>query len=362
MKPGTLLHGFWPTTSTPTDLKLKASGANGLWIEISEHRQSLMPLYNRYSETATSLPLSELATSSSPAAKNELDRLAWSAFIVLKSGYYLSEHVFSPNPETQPPIHPLGSQTGLPWTSDDADLSSAAVVTLASSTKTARGFVSALQKRPKNAGPLGLLQVTSSVKSILEGSKAAESPFPSKAVEYSQIDSQEVVEWLKSFNASKIVIFNFGAGSEALERIQAVAKNDPALQSVKVVVILIGSEQKVSHHPAGTQFSMSTQLTIFQFLSPEEAKVAREALAGSSNILYNTSGIEDSLIQSIGLGPFFEKSNSLTKQMLDNRHNLPGKLVWGRGVSGATGIEGAWERLSQAQVDADEYLVYQVQQ
>ena len=48
--------------------------------------------------------------------------------------------------------------------------------------------------------------------------------------------------------------------------------------------------------------------------------------------------------------------------MLDNRHNLPGKLVWGRGVSGATGIEGAWERLSQAQVDADEYLVYQVQQ
>lgn len=247
LKPGTLLHGFWPTTSTPTDLKLKASGVNGLWIEISEHRQSLMPLYNRYSETPTSLPLSELAASSSPAAKDELDRLAWSAFIVLKSGYYLSEHVFSPNPETQPPIHPLGSQIGLPWTSEDADLSSAAVVTLASSTKTARGFVSALQKRPKNAGPLGLLQVTSSVKSV-GGSNAVESPFPSKAVEYSQIDSQEVVEWLKSFNASKIAIFNFGAGSEVLERVQAVAKNDPALQSVNVVVVLIGSEQKVRWH------------------------------------------------------------------------------------------------------------------
>lgn len=86
------------------------------------------------------------------------------------------------------------------------------------------------------------------MKSVSEGSNAVESPFPSKAVEYSQIDSQEVVEWLKSFKASKIVIFNFGAGPEALERIQAVAKNDPALHSAKVVVILIGSEQKVRWH------------------------------------------------------------------------------------------------------------------
>ena len=116
---GTLLYGFWPTSSTPTDLKLKRGSPEGHWIETSDHRQQLMPLYNRYTTTATTTPISELTTTLKPlsdSARDELDRMTWTAlFIGGVAGFVLSEYVFSSNP-TQPPIHPLGNQAGLQWT------------------------------------------------------------------------------------------------------------------------------------------------------------------------------------------------------------------------------------------------------
>lgn len=80
-------------------------------------------------------------------------------------------------------------------------------------------------------------------------------------------------------------------------------------------------------------------------------------------VQYNTSGIEDSLIEAMGIGPFFETLDVKGKQLLDDRQQwLPGvEIVWGRGVFGTSGIEGAWDRLCQGQVGAEEALVYQVQ-
>ncbi|KAJ5183783.1 hypothetical protein N7492_001399 [Penicillium capsulatum] len=343
LAPGTLLYGFWPTSAAPADLKLEASYLDGHWTEISEHRKSLMPLYNRYKQTSVSQPVSTLSRSPSSEAQAELEHLAWSAVLIWKSGYFLSEHVFPPYPEKQTPIHPLGHQPGLSWTTDDGDISSAAVISLAASTKTARSLAYFLERRPSGSGPLGFLQVTSSVASLSEASQKADPPFPSKSVEYSQIDSHGTVAWLKNINPYKIVVIDFGARSNTLKRLLEAIKDEASLQPAQVVIVHVGSEQKV--------------------ITPEETLANRKAMTELGKIQYNTSGIEDSLLQTMGMGAFYETLDAKGKQMRDDRQQWLAdiKIVWGRGVSGTGGIEGAWDRLCQGQVGSNEALVYHVQ-
>ncbi|KAJ5371763.1 Protein of unknown function DUF2855 [Penicillium concentricum] len=342
---GTLLYGFWPTTSTPTDLKLKRGSPEGHWIEASDHRQQLMPLYNRYTVTPTSTPISALTTAPNPlsdSAQDELDRMAWTAlFIGGSAGYILSEYVFSPYP-SQPPIHPLGNQAGLQWTLSDGDLSSAVVVNLAASTNTARVFSYYLSQKPHASAPLGLLQVTSGVSRIAEAGRNLAS-VPSKAVRYQDITSDETADWLASRKAKKIVIVDFGGRANALEDTLSLIKNHAELQSCKVVIVNVGNEQKV--------YSM------------EEIIAGREATEKLGKVQYNTSGVQDTILGSIDPEAYFATKGAQWERWLDERHlSVPGKqIVFGRGVSGADGVEGGWDRLCDGQVGADEGLVYKIQ-
>ncbi|KAJ5520930.1 hypothetical protein N7463_001383 [Penicillium fimorum] len=342
---GTLLFGFWPTTSTPTDLKLKRGSPEGHWIETSDHRQQLMPLYNRYTVTPSSTPISDLTIALNPqsdSAQDELDRMAWTAlFIGGVAGYVLSEYVFSSDPN-QPPIHPLGNQAGLPWTLSDGDLSSAIVVNLAASTNTARVFSYYLSRKPDGSAPLGLLQVTSGVSRIAESGRNLAS-VPSKAVGYVDIKSEENAEWLASRKAEKIVIVDFGGRPNALEDTLSLIKNHAELQSCKVVIVQVGNEQKV--------YSM------------EEMIAGREATAKLGKVQYNTSGVQDTILDSVDLEAYFKTRTTQWERWLDERHlSVPGKqIVFGRGVSGANGVEGGWERLCHGQVGGDEGLVYKIQ-
>ncbi|KAJ5153766.1 Protein of unknown function DUF2855 [Penicillium coprophilum] len=342
---GTLLYGFWPTTSTPTDLKLKRGSPEGHWIETSDHRQKLMPLYNRYTVAQTSTPISDLTTALNPlsdSAQEKLDRMAWNAlFLGGVAGYVLSEYVFSSNPD-QPPIHPLGNQAG-EWTLSDGDLSSAVVVNLAASTNTARVFSYYLSRKPDASAPLGLLQITSGVSRIAEASRNIASSVPSKAVGYGDIKSEENAEWLASCKAEKIVIVDFGGRANALEDTLSLIKNHAELQSCKVVIVQVGNEQKV--------YSM------------EEMIAGREASAKLGKVQYNTSGVQDTILETVDLEAYFATRNEQWEKWLDERHlSVPGKqIVFGRGVEGADGIEGGWERLCHGQVGGDEGLVYKMQ-
>ncbi|KAJ5209984.1 Protein of unknown function DUF2855 [Penicillium cf. griseofulvum] len=343
---GTLLFGFWPTTSTPTDLKFKRGSPEGHWIETSDHRQQLMPLYNRYTVAPTLTPTSELALALnhlSASAQDELDRMAWTAlFIGGLAGYILSEYVFSSNPN-QPPIHPLGNQAGLQWTLSDGDLSSAVVVNLAASTNTARVFSYYLSRKPDSSAPLGLLHVTSAVSRIAEADRNLATSVPSKAVGYENIVSEETAEWLASCKAEKIVIINFGGRGNALENTLSLIKNHVELQSCKVVIVQVGNEQKV--------YSM------------EEIIAGAEATAKLGKVQYNTSSVQDTILESGDAEAYLATRNAEWEKWLDNRHlSVPGKqVVFGRGVSGADGVEGGWERLCHGQVGADEGLVYKMQ-
>ncbi|KAJ5462429.1 hypothetical protein N7530_010634 [Penicillium desertorum] len=342
---GTLLYGFWPTASAPTDLKLKRGSPEGHWIETSDHRQQLMPLYNRYTVIPTLNPISELTALNplSDSARDELDRMAWTTlFLGGVAGFVLSEYVFSSNP-SQPPIHPLGNQPGLHWTLSDGDLSSAVVVNLAASTKTARVFSYYLSRKSGSSAPLGLLQVTSAVSRIKEADRNLPSSVPSNVIGYGDIGSKESAKWLAGCKASKIVIVDFGGRGNALDDTLSLIKNHAELQSCKVVIVKVGNEQKV--------------------YSIEELIAGRAAMEELGKVQFNTSGVQDTILESVGPEAYFATRGAQWEKWLDDRHlSVPGmQIVFGSGVSGADGVEGGWDRLCHGQVRAEEGLVYKMQ-
>ncbi|CAI7665223.1 unnamed protein product [Penicillium viridicatum] len=283
--------------------------------------------------TTTLKPLSD-------SARDELDRMAWTAlFIGGIAGIVLSEYVFSSNP-TQPPIHPLGNQAGLQWTLSDGVLSSAVVVNLAASTKTARVFSYYLSRKPGSSAPLGLLQVTSAVSRIQEADRNLSTSVPSKVVAYGDVDSKESAEWLASCRPEKIVIVDFGGRGNALKDTLSLIKNTPEVTTCKVVIVQVGSEQKV--------------------YSTEEIIAGRAAIAELGKVQYNTSGVQDTILETVGPEAYFATRDAQWEKWLDERHlSEPGmKIVFGSGVSGTDGVEGGWERLCHGQVGAEEGLVY----
>ena len=79
-------------------------------------------------------------------------------------------------------------------------------------------------------------------------------------------------------------------------------------------------------------------------------------------IQYNTSGVQGTVMQSIGAEFYFSTLDSLWDQWLRDRPlSMPDlRLDWGHGISGAGGIEGGWTRLCQGRVGAEEGLVYRM--
>lgn len=47
--PGSLLWGFWPVSTHPVILRLKATSPENHWLECSDHRKNIISFYQRYS-------------------------------------------------------------------------------------------------------------------------------------------------------------------------------------------------------------------------------------------------------------------------------------------------------------------------
>ncbi|KFY61870.1 hypothetical protein V496_04829 [Pseudogymnoascus sp. VKM F-4515 (FW-2607)] len=331
---GAVLWGYWPTSTASTDLKLQATEPKGHWIEISDHRQKLMHIYNRYIEVSKS----SVSLSSPGFGTEELEDMAWNALFrgVWEGAYLLSQHVFSPSPQTQSPIHPLG--VAIKWTAADADLSSAMLISLSASSKTARSFAYHLSNRPASAGPLGLLQVTSSPLPISVAAENLQPPYPTRTIAYSEIC--ETLEWMAGLKAFKIVIVDFGARDNILDQLVESMKNHPVLRSCTLAIIQVGSQQKI--------------------YTDEDVLATKEEMSRFGKVQYNTSGVQDTVMQLNGAATYFDTVTQLWDQWLRNRHrSIPDmRIVWGKGISGADGIEGGWQRLCQGLVDGGEGLVY----
>lgn len=249
---GKLLWGFWPTASYPVSLRLQASGLKSSWTEISESRQCLMTIYNVYSEEGR-IDLPDLVLGakswndlSSLVDEDTLQSLAWTSIFrpTWQTGYFLSRHTFTSDPTSRPQIHPLG--VNLPWSTADADLSAAVIISLSASSKTGRSFAYHLLKRNgEKEGPVGFLQVSQTPEVLGLVPVKVGTDIPTKAMRYDQFG--ESVDWIYGLKPQRIVIVDFGARAGTLAQLTKSFEAHSALKEVRTTIIQVGSEQKVGN-------------------------------------------------------------------------------------------------------------------
>ncbi|KAL3471151.1 hypothetical protein BJX99DRAFT_238024 [Aspergillus californicus] len=326
IQPGTVFFGFWPTSNHAVDLQLKAVEPAGHWVDVSRERETLMSLYNRYIVYDTK--------------GKDIAEFAWEAAVrpIWVAGYVLSEYVFTSDPARHPVVYPLGGTEG--WTVEDADLSKAVFVSLAASTKTGRATAYNLFSRAAGAGPLGLLEVTSSPDSLAEAAEKLGWKIPAKALSYEDIEQSG--EWLAGIEAERIVIADFGAREGALDKLLDSIKGRGKHQSSQITIFRIGYEQKV--------------------YTPQDIQSKQDSGKAAKTVLVNTSPILETILQLVDPKVYFEEFHLRWNQWLADRESAAPdlRLVVGEGVLGANGIEGGWHALCESSVRPADALVYRM--
>lgn len=312
-----LIFGLWPLSSLPVDLQLKPASLSGHWWETSEHRQKMMPLYNRY--MVDSRKPTSLADEQDPQTID----LGWEAAtrVLWSCGHLLNCFVF-PGDSNIKPIHPFSND--LPWSRADADLSSTLLISLSASTKTGLSVADQfIHNRPTTVGPIGLLAVASKPDNTalcLDGS-----PFPTKAVTYSQAGGTDSNSWVQKLieaeNPSRSLIVDFGGRGDSVKRTHEMLTD----LGLPVTTLAVGSQPKV--------------------LTAEELANSRAEFERLHKIQSNASLQRSSAMAQIGEEKYFtdmfEEWGKFRK-----RGGFPGmRLMWSDGVKGQNGIEGAWKRL-----------------
>lgn len=299
---GELIWGMLPTSSLPVDLKLTATIPNGHWIEDSEHRKTLMNLYQRYIIPDPKARVVSLRST-------EWNLMAMEAIMLVRlSGYMINANVFG-----RDPIHPLGFGE---WTKKDADLSSAVVIALSGSGKTSRAFIHGLTTdRESDQGPLGLLSITSLANFDPKAS------FTTKSVSYEQSTSKETMDWVSDRKPTKIVVVDFGGRGNSLYDLL------DALETINCEVVVIG---------VGGSADMNTP--------GEVGEWAEKTMSLKNRVQMNTSGIRDTAIEKYGAEAHFKDVERTWQSFLQSPLMSDLKVEIGEGVAGENGFEGGWTK------------------
>jgi hypothetical protein len=317
IKPETLIFGLWPLSTLPVDLQLTPAKLPGHWWETSEHRQKMMPLYNRYMVDGRKPTF--LADEQDPQTID----LGWEAAtrVLWSCGHLLNCFVFPGNSGIKP-VHPLVEQ--LPWSQEDADLSTTLLISLSASTKTGLSVADQfIHNRPSAVGPVGFLAVASKADKTALGLDGA--PFPKKAVTYAQASEADTKTWVQSLmeteKLTRALIMDFGGRGESLKRIHDMLTG----LDLSVTTLAVGSEPKL--------------------YTPQQLAESRAEFERLKKVQSNASGQRSSAMAQIGEDRYF-------KEMFEEwgkfrgRGGFPGMVLkWGDGMVGKDGIEGAWKRL-----------------
>ncbi|OHF03174.1 hypothetical protein CORC01_01558 [Colletotrichum orchidophilum] len=317
-----LLFGYWPTSSHPVDLSLVPSEPKGHFCEVSEHRQGLGSIYNRYNLVEESAQPEEYR--------------AWFANVspIWNAGYVMNRFTFATDFK---PVHPLGEGAG-EWTGKDADLSSAVVVNLSASSRTGRSFSWNLARdRTSGSGPLALLQATSAPESLTPGPNAA---FEVKTVNYDSLTSNDTIDWIVRLKPKRVVVADFGGPPKVMEEFhEAIRSILP--ESTVFTNILVGGEPKLQ--------------------TPEQALKSAAMWKKWGLIQLNTTGVVDAGIAIEGAGKYFEGAESTFRRSLEEGIVEDLELIWGSGVGGTNGIEKAWEEIVQGTLSPRRAWVYRLE-
>lgn len=290
-----------------------------------------MNLYSRYIEL------------SKDNAQSDNDK-AWTAVLkpVWECGHQLNRYVFPGQGESKhlSPLHPLG--LGHKWTAEDADLTSAIVVSLSASTKTGRGFAWQLRRNRnvQSKGPLGFVQATSFPATLqdAEESKA----LPTRTISYETLMESDTIKWIASFDPKRIVIVDFGAAINVVERFKSSIECSHLFHSEAPAVTLIGVGAEA------------------RILSEEEAKERMVSGQAMGKVQYNTSGIRDRGSEAEGAEAVFQTLDECFQRWIDEKGMGALELSWGEGVQGPSGVEGAWGDMCGGKMSINKAMVFRI--
>lgn len=320
---GVLLWGYWPTHDLPVDLRLVPADAAGQWIENSESRKRLMNLYQRYLVPNPKARMESL----DPA---EIEKIGWETALrpVWEAGHLLNAAIFG-----SPPIHPSASAK---WDEEDADLSSAVVVSLSASGKTARGFTDGLvNNRSSLSQPLGLLAITSTQNKSL----IPKASFPTSTVSYDDMTSSETLNWIARQKPEKIIVVDFGGRGDSLVRLLQALEKD--FSQADTVIIGVGGNVQIS--------------------TPQElGQWAQTNMALANRVQMNTSDIRDAAMERDGANAYFEDLTKAWHKFLKSKSTSDLKLEIGAGLAGSNGFEAGWTRLCGGNVSGNVALAYKI--
>ena len=321
---GSSLFGFWPTSSYPIDLKLEVWQAPGHWSEVSEHRRQNMTVYNRYIQVK--------------GQPSDQDRGILAGVQTVWQCAYLLNAVTFPFRKDGIPIHPLGF--GHEWSTQDADLSKAVVISLSAASKTARSLAWNFARNREFAtnGPLGLLQATSNTVNL---ATLPDSSLKTHNSPYNDLTGPETLAWISNLKPSRFVIIDFGAADSVLRGLSTTLSEH--FPNTKITNFAVGSESKV--------------------YTPEETKTSAASKEQLSKIQVNTSSLRDRAIEAEeSAAKWFTDMEDAWSRCISEGGMGDIELLWRKGVSGANGIEGMWQDVCNGRVRGDQCLVVKVQE
>lgn len=335
---GSLLWGFWPTSSHSFDLSLSSfpssDGQPGTHFrETSPHREKLMALYNRYILVSPSTQSVE-GLDGEQAAETVLSRPVFECGVLLER--YTLHHARYVHPLGLPTGAPAGTIPGVPaWTAEDADFRKAVVISLSAGTKTARAFAYMLARERQERGeleeegPRGLVQVTSVPETLANLGDGEKTGLKVKNVGYSDEELKQVVEWVRELQKEKeverVMMVDFGAAEEVTELLAKAFKQDEQGKKLEVLVLAVGNESKV--------------------YSPEDIQARMASGQAIGKVQFNTSGVRDRAAEVEGATAYFDGVDEAWKRCYAEKGLGEVRFERYRGVEGANGIEGAWEAL-----------------
>ena len=294
-----------------------------------------MQLYNRYI-------LSEDALSSAKRVES-----AWAAGVrsIWECGYVLNRFNF-PHMAEDPLIHPM-PELGLAWSPEQGDLSSAVVICLGAGGKTSKSFVQQLAtNRTAGTGPVELLEVSSTTGSIVPVLKPE---FAHRTVEYKDALSPDILSWIKSAKARRIVIIDMGSRDNVVEKMSNHLQRE--LPDKRLDIVFVGGEMKVYN---------------------SDDFEARMAQRKKLNVVpMNTSGVRTAAIKVLGEAKYFEQMSGEFQRVfnsdmarnaghLDEAKVLGVNLKIGDGARGPDGIEKAWTDICNGKGGGTEGLAFRV--
>ncbi|KAK5048644.1 hypothetical protein LTR84_005735 [Exophiala bonariae] len=331
LKKGSMLWGFFPISTFPVDLLLRQSSQIAEhFIEVSEHRNKVMPLYQRYIAVPDTLE----------SVKAENSSAAWKSMLLppWKSAYTFNRFGFASLPG-DPVLHP---GIGHPWTVQDGDLSKTLMICLGAGTKTGRSFIHQLAtNRAPSSGPIAVLEISSTTPESSPFVRL-QSVFPIKAAQYADLQDEALSEWMFGLPIDRIVVIDFSGRAGVCEPLTTKLRANTA--GVNVEVLVVGGESKV--------------------YTPEQLLERRATTSRLGAIQCNASGIREEAMAAIGEAKFFVEQDAAFDRFLE------GELVDGKGVvlgvrlgvreglRGKEGIEGSWDRLAHGKVPGDEGLTF----